>query len=86
MLCTATHPNPPLDMHFAQPHHSIVPYHILYHHPTIKTCNTHFQGHVIVGISVILWLYMLAYFLTYLVQEMVGLDLFFIILGVKQYF
>ena len=75
MLCTATHPNPPLDMHFAQPHYYIVPYNVLYHYPTIKTCNTHFQGHMIVGISVILWLYMPAYFLTYLVQEMVGLDL-----------
>ena len=38
------------------------------------------------GIFVILWLYMLAYFLTYLVPEMVDLDSPPIILGVKQYF
>ena len=79
MLCIATHPNLPSDTHFAQPHYYIVPYNVLYHYPTIKTCNTHFQGHMTVGISVILWLYMPAYFLTYLVQEMVGLDLFSII-------
>ena len=84
MLCTATHPNPPLDMHFAQPHHSIVPYHILYQYPTIKTSNTYFRSHMVVGIFVILWLYMPAYFLIYLVQEMVGLDLLSIIWGVPS--